>query len=348
MSEKNLGIIGGGQLGSLLSVAARKLNIKTTVYSDNIDAPAQNFCNEFIFGKYDDKNKIQEFIKKVDVITFEFENIPYETLNEMNKLKPVLPKPSVNRLIQHRIAEKDFVNKLNIRTTRYVSIEKKSEIESLEDFLPGILKTTTMGYDGKGQYPIKKIEDLNSLDIDFSKGYILEKLVKLKKEISVIITRFGVNRFEIYEPIENTHQDQILKHSIIPAQISRKILDQSKDWATRIAEELKYIGTMCVEFFIDRNENLYVNEIAPRVHNSGHLTINAYNISQFENHIRAVCSLDQVPLKKIANAKMVNLIGDQIEPYRKKLELNENEFFFDYLKKEIKDKRKMGHITTLI
>ena len=348
MSEKNLGIIGGGQLGSLLSVAARKLNIKTTVYSDNIDAPAQNFCNEFIFGKYDDKNKIQEFIKKVDVITFEFENIPYETLNEMNKLKPVLPKPSVNRLIQHRIAEKDFVNKLNIRTTRYVSIEKKSEIESLEDFLPGILKTTTMGYDGKGQYPIKKIEDLNSLDIDFSKGYVLEKLVKLKKEISVIITRFGVNRFEIYEPIENTHQDQILKHSIIPAQISRKILDQSKDWATRIAEELKYIGTMCVEFFIDRNENLYVNEIAPRVHNSGHLTINAYNISQFENHIRAVCSLDQVPLKKIANAKMVNLIGDQIEPYRKKLELNENEFFFDYLKKEIKDKRKMGHITTLI
>jgi len=348
MSEKNLGIIGGGQLGSLLSVAARKLNIKTTVYSDDIDAPAQNFCNEFIFGKDDDKNKIQEFIKKVDVITFEFENIPYETLNEMNKLKPVLPKPSVNRLIQHRIAEKDFVNKLNIRTTRYVSIEKKSEIESLEDFLPGILKTTTMGYDGKGQYPIKKIEDLNSLDIDFSKGYILEKLVKLKKEISVIITRFGVNRFEIYEPIENTHQDQILKHSIIPAQISRKILDQSKDWATRIAEELKYIGTMCVEFFVDRNENLYVNEIAPRVHNSGHLTINAYNISQFENHIRAVCSLDQVPLKKIANAKMVNLIGNQIEPYRKKLELNENEFFFDYLKKEIKDKRKMGHITTLI
>ena len=120
-----------------------------------------------------------------------------------------------------------------------------------------------MGYDGKGQYPIKKIEDLNSLDIDFSKGYVLEKLVKLKKEISVIITRFGVNRFEIYEPIENTHQDQILKHSIIPAQISRKILDQSKNWATRIAEELKYIGTMCVEFFVDRNENLYVNEIAP-------------------------------------------------------------------------------------
>ena len=348
MTVKNLGIIGGGQLGSMMSSAAKKLDIKTVVYSDDKDAPAQNFCDEFIFGGYDDKQKILEFISKVDVISYEFENIPYETLNEMNKLKPVLPKPSVNRLIQHRIAEKDFVNKLNIRTTRYVSIEKKSDIETLGDFLPGILKTTTMGYDGKGQYPIKTAEDINSLNIDFSKGYILEKLVKLKKEISVIITRYGNNNFEIYDPIENTHQDQILKYSVIPAEISKKILDQSKDWAIMIAEELKYIGTLCVEFFIDRNENLYVNEIAPRVHNSGHLTINAYNVSQFENHVRAVCSLEKVPLKKLSNAKMVNLIGNQIEPYRKNLELGKNEFFFDYLKKEIKEKRKMGHITTLL
>ena len=119
MTVKNLGIIGGGQLGSMLSSAAKKLDIKTVVYSDDKDAPAQNFCNDFIFGKYDDKQKIQEFIQKVDLITYEFENIPYETLNEMNKLKPVLPKPSVNRLIQHRLADRDFINKLNIRTTKY-------------------------------------------------------------------------------------------------------------------------------------------------------------------------------------------------------------------------------------
>ena len=348
MSIKNLGIIGGGQLGSLLAVAAKKLNINSIIYCDDVDAPAQNFCNKFIYGKYDDKLKMQEFIKEIDVITYEFENIPYETLNEMNKVKPVLPKPSVNRLIQHRIAEKDFVNKLNIRTTRYASIENKSDMEPLGDFLPGILKTTTMGYDGKGQYPIKTIEDINNLNIDFSKGYILEKLVKLKKEISVIITRFGNNSYEIYEPIENTHEDQILKHSIIPAEISKKIFEESKDWSIRIAEELNYIGTLCVEFFLDKNENLYVNEIAPRVHNSGHLTINAFNISQFENHVRAVCSLEKIPLKKISNAKMINLIGNQIKPYRENFKLNENEFFFDYQKKEIKDKRKMGHITTLI
>ena len=347
MSKKNLGIIGGGQLGSMLSEAAKKLDIKTVVYSDDIDAPAQNFCNEFIQGEYSDKEKIKQFINKVDVITFEFENIPYETLNKINQLKPVLPKPSINRLIQHRIAEKDFINKLNIRTTRYVLVEKKTDLETLNDFFPGILKTTTMGYDGKGQYPIKKIEDLDNINIDFSKEYILEKLVKLQKEISVILTRFGNNNYEIYEPIENTHQNQILKYSEIPANINKKILDQSKEWATRIAEELKYIGTLCVEFFIDRNENLYVNEIAPRVHNSGHLTINAYNISQFENHVRAVCSLEKISLKKLSNAKMINLIGKEIEPYRQKLKLNDQEFFFDYLKKEIKEKRKMGHITTL-
>ena len=348
MSDITLGIIGGGQLGSMMAIAAKKLNIKTVIFCDDVDAPAQNFCNNFIFGNYDDKAKIAEFIKHVDIVTFEFENIPYETLNEINKLKPVLPKPAVNRLIQHRLAEKDFINNLNIRTTRYVSIEKKSDLDSLEDFLPGILKTTTLGYDGKGQHPIQSIDELNSLNIDFSKGYILEKLVKLKKEISIIITRFENQKYEIYEPIENTHQDQILRNSKIPADIDNKIFEQSKDWAMTISEELKYIGTLCVEFFIDRNDNLYVNEIAPRVHNSGHLTINAYNISQFENHVRAVCGLEQIPLKKISNAKMINLIGDEISKYRKISKLNDNEFFFDYLKKDIKDKRKMGHLTTLI
>ncbi len=318
MSTITLGIIGGGQLGSMLCIAAKKLGINIIVLCDDINAPAQNFCNKFIHSRYDDTKSILEFVNQVDVVTYEFENIPYETLSEINKLKNVLPKPSVNRLIQHRLAEKDFVNKLNIRTTRYVSIKEKSEIEALVDFLPGILKTVTLGYDGKGQHPINSIDELHKLDIDFSKGYILEKLVKLKKEISIIITRFDNLKYEIYEPIENTHQDQILKYSKIPAEINEKLFEQSKNWAIMIAEELKYVGTLCVEFFIDRNENLYVNEIAPRVHNSGHLTINAYNISQFENHIRAVCGLEQIQLRKISNAKMLNLIGDEITPYRKK------------------------------
>jgi len=347
MSKPILGIIGGGQLGSMLAVAANKLEIKTVIFCDDIDAPAQNFSNDFVHGEYNDQNKIEEFLNKVDVVTYEFENIPYETLNEINKIKPVLPKPSVNRIIQHRLAEKDFINNLNIRTTRYVSIEKKSDMDSVEDLLPGILKTTTLGYDGKGQHPISSLENLDSINVDYSKSYILEKLVKLKKEISIIITRFNDQKYEIYEPIENVHEDQILKNSKIPAEINVKILEQSKLWATQISEELKYVGTLCVEFFIDRNDNLYVNEIAPRVHNSGHLTINAYNVSQFENHVRAVCKLEQIPLKKISNAMMTNIIGDQITNNRNK-EYSENEFFFDYLKKEIKQKRKMGHLTTLL
>jgi len=347
MSKPILGIIGGGQLGSMLAISANKLEIKTVIFCDDIDAPAQNFSNDFVYGQYNDQNKITEFLNKVDVVTYEFENIPYETLHEINKIKPVLPRPSVNRIIQHRLAEKDFINNLNIRTTQYVSIEKKADIESVEDLLPGILKTTTLGYDGKGQHPISSLENLDSINVDYSKGYILEKLVKLKKEISIIITRFNDKKYEIYEPIENVHEDQILKNSKIPAEISDKILEQSKLWAIKISEELKYVGTLCVEFFIDRNDNLYVNEIAPRVHNSGHLTINAYNVSQFENHVRAVCKLEQIPLKKISNAMMTNIIGDQITNYRNK-EHNENQFFFDYLKKEIKQKRKMGHLTTLL
>ncbi len=347
MSKPVLGIIGGGQLGSMLAISAKKLGVKSVIFCDDIDAPAQIFSDEFIHGDYNDQKKIDEFINKTEIITYEFENIPYETLNAINKKKPVLPKPSINRIIQHRLAEKDFINKLNIRTTQYVSIEKKSEIDAVQNLLPGLLKTTTLGYDGRGQHLINSSEDLKKLNIEFKNGYILEKLVKLKKEISIIITRFNDKKYEIYEPIENTHEDQILKHSKIPADINNNISKQSKLWAIRIAEELKYIGTLCVEFFIDRNDNLYVNEIAPRVHNSGHLTINAYNISQFENHVRAVCGLEQIELKKISNAEMINLIGDQISVYRNK-KLNNNQFFFDYQKKEIKKKRKMGHLTTLI
>ena len=347
MSKPTLGVLGGGQLGSMLAIAAKKLEIKTVIYCDDAHAPAQKFSDEFIYGKYDDEEKINELINKTDIITYEFENIPYETLNKINKTKPVLPKPSVNRIIQHRLAEKDFINNLNIRTTQYVLIENKSEINAVQNLLPGLLKTTTLGYDGKGQHLINSIEDLNDLNVDFSKGYILEKLVKLKKEISIIITRFSDKKYEIYDPIENIHEDQILKSSTIPADISDKILELSKSWAMQIAEELKYVGTLCVEFFIDRNENLYVNEIAPRVHNSGHLTINAYNISQFENHVRAVCNLEQIKLIKISNAKMINLMGSQISVYRNR-KYGPKEFFFDYLKKEIKTKRKMGHLTTLV
>ena len=345
MSDITLGIIGGGQLGSLLSVAANKLNVNTVIFSDDKNSPAKNFTKNFISGNYDDEKLIKEFLSKVNVITYEFENIPYKILRKLNEIKPVLPKPEINKLIQNRYTEKDFLNKNNIRTTRYSLIKDEDDIKINDGLIPGLLKTCTLGYDGKGQFKIDKKENISS-EIDFTKEYILEKFIKLKKEISVIITRFGHQRYEIYEPIENLHEDQILKHSKIPAQISEKIKNQATNWATIIAEELDYVGTLCVEYFIDNKDNLYANEIAPRVHNSGHLTINSHNVSQFENHIRAVCGLEKVETKKIYNATMLNLIGNDIEDYRMK-SFKDNEFFFDYQKTEIREKRKMGHFTII-
>tara|TARA_Y100000768_G_scaffold19209_1_gene13239 strand:- start:226 stop:1272 length:1047 start_codon:yes stop_codon:yes gene_type:complete len=346
MSNTTIGIIGGGQLGSMLSAAAKNLNIKTLIISDDKDAPGQFFADEFIFCKYDNDLKIEEFCNKVDFITFEFENIPHATLTKIDSIKKINPKPSINKIVQNRISEKDFLNKNNIRTTSYIPINNENELKSSQDFIPGILKTCTLGYDGKGQYKINNENELDNLKINFENKYILEKLVKLKKEISVIITRFGKEKYEIYDPIENIHEDQILKYSKIPAEINRDLFNKSKEWAKYISEELNYIGTMCVEYFIDKNENLYVNEIAPRVHNSGHLTINAYNISQFENHIRAVCGLDKIETKKLYNAKMTNIIGEDILVYRNK-NFQDNEFFFDYLKNNVKKKRKMGHLTII-
>ncbi len=340
MTAINLGIIGGGQLGSMLANAAKKLNIKTTVYCDDKNAPAQNFCDDFIFGNYQDLEKIKKFADKINLVTFEFENIPFETLKKINEIKKVLPNPEINKIIQNRLTEKDFVNKLNIQTTKYKLIKNKNDLEKSLDFIPGILKTSTLGYDGKGQFKINSKNDLDNIKINLNEEYIFEKLVDLKKEISVIITRFGSQKYEIYEPIENEHEDQILKYSKIPAEIDQDIFEKSKEWSKKISEELDYIGTLCVEFFIDKNNTLYVNEIAPRVHNSGHLTINSHNISQFENHIRAVCALEKVETKKLFNAKMINLIGKDILNYRDK-KFSENEFFFDYQKKEVKPKRKM-------
>ena len=345
MTISTLGIIGSGQLGSLLCQAAKKLNIKTIVISDDENGPAKNYSNKFIYSKYDDKNKIREFINGVDIITYEFENIPISILKEIDKEKKVLPKPEINKIIQNRQLEKTFVNNLGIKTTKWAFIKTAKDVQQNKNLLPGILKTNTLGYDGHGQYVLNTLDDVKK-DWCFTADYILEKRVNLKKEISVIVTRFKNKEIYIYEPIENTHKDQILKYSKIPADIKPDIFKKAQDSAELIANALDYIGTMCVEYFIDQEDSLLVNEIAPRVHNSGHLTINAFNISQFENHIRAVCGLKKENVKKIANAEMKNILGSEIQRYRKR-SFETEEYFFDYGKKIIKEKRKMGHLTIL-
>ena len=346
MNKKSLGIIGGGQLGSLLAQAAKKIDISPVILTDDVDAPAKFFSDKFFYGSYKDKKIVKQFCESVDIVTFEFENIPFEILNNINQSKKVYPKPEINLLIQNRSKEKKFLNDIGLETTKYVNVKSINDIKQNSSLLPGILKTCTLGYDGKGQHVINNREELIKLNIKFDKDYILEKKVSLKKEVSVIITRFGKKSYEIYEPIENKHSKQILRESIIPAKIELSNYKKAIDWAKKISEKLDFIGTLCVEYFLDTDDNLYVNEIAPRVHNSGHLTINTHNVSQFENHVRAVCGLEKIKLKKLKNAKMINLIGKDILVYRSKI-LKKNEFFFDYLKKEVKEKRKMGHITIL-
>tara|TARA_A100001011_G_scaffold37375_1_gene35426 strand:+ start:564 stop:1607 length:1044 start_codon:yes stop_codon:yes gene_type:complete len=345
MPASFLGIIGSGQLGSLLCQAAKKLKIKTLVISDDEYGPAQNYADEFIYTKYENNQKIKEFLNKVDVVTYEFENIPISILEEMGKEKKVYPKPDINKIIQNRKLEKTFLNNLGIKTAKWEFIKTADDVKKREKLLPGILKTNTLGYDGHGQFVLNSLSDVKK-DWCFTADYILEKKVDIKKEISVIITRFKNGENYIYEPIENIHKDQILKYSKIPADITSTIFKNAQDTAKLISEKLDYVGTMCVEFFIDQEEDLLVNEIAPRVHNSGHLTINAFNISQFENHVRAVCEFKREEVKKIANAEMNNILGKEIEYYRKR-SFSSQEYFFDYGKKIIKDKRKMGHLTKL-
>ena len=340
---KVLGIIGGGQLGSMLCQAAKKVNIKTVIYCDDKNAPAQNFSDQFINSSYENINKINEFSNLVDVVTFEFENIPVPTLEIIKKIKPVYPDPQVNFIIQNRSREKDFINKSGIKTVNYKNINSAEDLKQVDQLVPGILKTTTLGYDGKGQVVINETDDLKK--ISFENEYILEEKIKLNKEISVIVTRYQNGECVLYDPIENIHHDQILDTSTVPAKVDGDIIRLSKDCAKTLATKLNYIGTMCVEYFINDQQELLVNEIAPRVHNSGHLTINAFNVSQFESHVRAVCNLEKIEPKLKINAQMKNIIGEDIFKYREQ-KFKSNEYFFDYLKTEVKPKRKMGHLTT--
>ena len=346
MLDITLGIIGSGQLGSMLCQAAKKLNVKTVVISNDEQGPAQNYCDQFIFSKYEDQTRVKDFINKVDVVTFEFENIPVGILKSIDKEKKVLPRPDVNKVIQNRKLEKTFVNDLGIKTTEWAFVKSAEDVFKNEKLLPGILKTNTLGYDGHGQFVLNSLKDIKK-DWCFTADYILEKKVDLKKEISVILTRFQNGAISIYPPIENVHENQILKYSKIPADITDKIISEALQSAQKIAKHLDYIGTMTVEYFINQNNDLLVNEIAPRVHNSGHLTINAFNVSQFEGHVRAVCDLEIIAPDKISNAaEMINILGKEIEEYRLK-NFSDDEFFFDYGKKQIKNNRKMGHLTIL-
>ena len=339
-----LGILGGGQLGMMICQAAQKIQVETIIYSDTSDSPAINFSDNHFISNYDDFGQIDNFINKCDYVTFEFENIPFETLRYIDKKKNVFPRPTINNIIQDRLTEKEFINSLDIDTVPFLNISKSLILSEIDkEFFPSILKTRRMGYDGKGQSIISDIKSLINLDQD---KYILEKKIKLKQEISVITVRYQDESLFSYLPIDNTHKNQILFKSVSPAMIDDSLRDKALLWSKKIIKSLNYIGVICIEFFIDENNKLYVNELAPRVHNSGHLTIESYNISQFESHIRAVCNLKKVKPQIQYQAEMINILGSEISKYRD-AQVKTNNFFHDYFKKEPKEGRKMGHLTKI-
>ena len=340
-----VGILGGGQLGMMLCQAARKLNLQTFIYTDSDDSPAIKYADSYLIKKYDNFHEIDSFIKKCDFVTYEFENIPFKTLSYIEQKINVSPNSQVNKIIQDRLTEKNYVNKINIPTVPYIEINNTTDLKSVDpNFFPAILKTRRLGYDGKGQIVIHSHKDISEIS---NNEYILEKKINLHQEISIIAVRYKDGTIFTYQPIDNVHKNQILFKSFSPANSEKSIIEEAKNYANNFAEKISYVGTFCLEFFINEEKKLLLNEIAPRVHNSGHLTIESYNVSQFESHIRSVCNLEKVKPSLKYKSEMINILGDDIYNYRDR-SIKQNEYFHDYHKKESKTGRKMGHFTKVL
>lgn len=344
-----IGILGGGQLGRMLALAAARLGLKTHVYSDTRDAPAFDVATERTCAEYDDRKSLQTFAQSADAITFEFENIPSATLVTLARQKPIRPGAAVLALTQDRLAEKDFLASLGIATTAYAAFQTLEEAREAitRTGSPAVVKTRQFGYDGKGQWTITCAEDLESA---FSglKGAsaIIERRVDFAFECSVIAARNDAADFIAYDPPENIHGDHILRRAIVPAPLNKNQSEEAKAITARIAEALHYVGVLAVEFFATRDGSLLVNEIAPRVHNSGHWTLEACVVSQFEQHIRAVAGWPLGGTTRHSNAIMDNLIGDEAEGWQRLA--RQPGALHLYGKTEPRPGRKMGHITRLL
>lgn len=339
-----IGILGGGQLGRMLALAAARLGLKTHIYSPpNEDAPAFQVNDAQTSAAFDDKAALTKFAEACDVVTFEWENVPVATVEHITKTRAVYPNAKTLGVTQDRFDEKNFVTSLGLKTAPF------AKIDSAEDACakvsgPAILKTRRMGYDGKGQVKVKSREDVVRAFESFeSAPCILEGFVDFEFEASVIGVRGIDGSFAAYDPPENAHGDHILRHSTVPSRLSEAQANDAKAVARKIADALDYVGVLAVELFVMEDGTLLVNEIAPRVHNSGHWTIDACLVSQFENHIRAVAGWPLGPTERHSDAVMENLIGEEAADW-KALAAKDGALHL-YGKKEIRAGRKMGHVT---
>ncbi|MDQ4125769.1 MAG: 5-(carboxyamino)imidazole ribonucleotide synthase [Actinomycetota bacterium] len=342
---ETIGILGAGQLGRMLAVAASRLGLRTHVYAPDADPIAAQVANALTTAPYEDAAALGEFASAVDVVTYEFENVPAEGLDRLESSRKLLPRRNALTISQDRLLEKDFLNDAGLATAPYANVESESDaVEAATKIgVPSIMKTRRLGYDGKGQVRLHRPDDAAPAWIELGKvPCILEGFVEFRCEISVIAARSRDGEVACFEPGENVHRDGILRTTTVPASISEPERGAAIEAAITILERLDYVGVAGIELFVTA-EGLAVNEMAPRVHNSGHWTQNGCPVDQFEQHVRAVSGWPLGDGRRHSDVEMTNLIGDDV--------LNVGELARDpglalhvYGKADVRPGRKMGHV----
>jgi 5-(carboxyamino)imidazole ribonucleotide synthase len=347
---RTIGIIGGGQLGRMLAMAAARLNFRTIILEPQIDCPAAQVANSQIVAAYDDAAALERLAGECDVVTYEFENVPVDAAEHLSLTLPVYPPPRALEVSQDRVSEKQFLNGCGIETAHFHPIGSQDDLErALADFSgQGVLKTRRLGYDGKGQRVFHSAADDPAGAFLALGGVpaILESFVPFEREISIIAARGTDGTIACYDPAENIHRQGILHTSTVPATINDATAEAARLAATAVLKALGYVGVIGVEFFVLADGTLIANEIAPRVHNSGHWTEAACVVSQFEQHIRAVTGLALSDGARHSDCVMQNLIGDDIGDLPAWL-AKPNTLVHLYGKTEARPGRKMGHVTWL-
>lgn len=348
-----IGVLGGGQLGRMLVQTARRMGYRTAVFSPSAAAPAAAAADLEVVAAYDDNDALARFAAEVDVVTVEFENIPVAALERLNSLVPVRPGPAVLHVTQNRVREKGFLAANGYPHAASAELSGPDELASalLSVGTPAVLKTAGFGYDGKGQLLLESTSDLAAARAQLREGPgVLERFIEFRRELSVLVARSPSGEVRCCRPIENGHRDHVLDVSRVPARCSNDTARQALEMAASLAVALGAVGVLCVEFFETNDGGLLVNELAPRPHNSGHLTIEACPAGQFEQQLRAVCGLPLGDFEPLMPAAMANLMGEMWqlgEPDWSSLLACRGVALHLYGKQEARPGRKMGHVTAL-
>lgn len=343
-----IGIVGGGQLGRMLSVAASRLGFRTHIFEPSANPPAGHVADKVTTASYEDHTALRQFAEAVDVITYEFENIPTEALDVLQSVRTIRPNRDALRISQDRLTEKAFLEGLGLKTAPYADVPDQASLDAALETIgaPAILKTRRFGYDGKGQARIMAAADAAQAYADMAGApAILEGFVDFSHEVSVIAARGASGEVACFDPGENVHKDGILRTTTVPAKLTGAQRSDAVLLAARILTELDYVGVMGVELFVTA-QGLIVNEIAPRVHNSGHWTQNGCTVDQFEQHIRAVAGWPLGDGARYADVVMENLIGDDLDKLLA-YSAETNAAIHLYGKADVKPGRKMGHVNRI-